>query len=366
MTKALRIGIAGAGSVALGTAALLFKNKHIPTVWSPSGASASELKHTPLHAHGAIEAEFKVGVAASAQDLADNADALILALPTNGHKMVMDALSPHIRNGQHVLISSHASFGALYLAQALRARGVSAPITAWGTTIVSGRRNGADMRVTTVRDSVDMCTVPDAQTEAGLDLCETLFGQRFKPRDGLLAATLSNLNPQNHLGIALCNFTRMEHGEAWSQALNVTPKVGRLLEKLDLERLAIAKALGLDVKTIFEHFHQSFHVPAASVSEMNKNMHAHGYGGAGPNTPDSRYVTEDVPYGLHVTALLGRLVGQPAILHEAGIALFSAMYDRDFATENDLLDALDLTRFRLEDLQRAAHTGLLQTNPTEL
>jgi opine dehydrogenase len=37
------------------------------------------------------------------------------------------------------------------------------------------------------------------------------------PRDDLLAIAVSNLNPQNHMGIALCNLTRMERGESWNQ-----------------------------------------------------------------------------------------------------------------------------------------------------
>lgn len=365
MSDPLSIGIAGAGAIALGTAALLHKNRHAPMLWSPSGAGTEVFAHAPLQAHGVMEAEFSPDVASSAQELAENSDAVIIALPAYGHKDVMDALAPHIRDGQHVIVSSHASLGAAYLAQVLAARGIHAPITAWGTTIVSGRRQDAEVRVNTVRSRVDLCTVPDSETTEGMKLCQALFGDRFQPRDGLLAISLSNLNPQNHLGIALCNITRMERGEDWSQGRNVTPKVGRLLEQLDLERLAIAKALKLDVKTIFEHFHQSFHVPAASVSEMNQQMHARGYGGLGPTTADSRYVTEDVPYGLQLTAVLGRLVGRPAELHEAGIRIFSAMYGRDFANENKLLQALDLTRFDLHDLQQAARTGLLQktSNP---
>jgi opine dehydrogenase len=175
----------------------------------------------------------------------------------------------------------------------------------------------------------------------------------------LLAISLSNLNPQNHLGIALGNITRMERGEVWSQGQNVTPKVGRLLEMLDLERLAIAEKLGLKVKTIFEHFHLSFHVPVASISEMNQQMHEQGNGGIGPATADSRYVTEDVPYGLQLTSLLGRLAERPAKLHEAGIEIFSAMYDVDFSKENNLLAALDLEKYGLQDLQRASLTGIL-------
>jgi opine dehydrogenase len=194
-------------------------------------------------------------------------------------------------------------------------------------------------------------------SEQGLGICQALFGERFVQRDGLLAIALSNLNPQNHMGIALCNLTRMERGEPWSQGQNVTPAVGRLLEALDAERLAIAAALGLSVRNIFEHFHLSFHVPLASVSEMNQTMHAGERGGSGPGTADSRYVLEDVPFGLVVTALLGRKCGRPALLHEAGVRIFSALYGRDFETENDLLVALGLNDLTLEQITRLSLTG---------
>ncbi|MCR8725803.1 NAD/NADP-dependent octopine/nopaline dehydrogenase family protein [Frigidibacter sp. ROC022] len=364
MSDPIRVGIAGAGSIAFATAALLHDNGHAPMLWSPSGAGTAPLKDAPLTAGGAVETRFAPGIADTARQLADENDLLLIALPAYGHKAAMDALAPHIRDGQHVIISSHASLGAVYLMQMLAARGVQAPITAWGTTVVTGRRQeGPTVNVNTVRSRVDLCTVPDTRSDCALAICRRLFGDRFQPRDGLLAISLSNLNPQNHMGIALGNITRMERGETWSQGQNVTPKVGRLLEQLDLERLAIAEALGLEVKTIFEHFHLSFHVPVASISEMNQQMHALGNGGTGPATADSRYVTEDVPYGLQLTAVLGRLAGRPAVLHQAGIDIFSAMYGRDFAAENTLLNALELDRFGLDDLRQAARTGMLRTTP---
>ncbi|WCR10531.1 NAD/NADP octopine/nopaline dehydrogenase family protein [Paracoccus stylophorae] len=355
-------GLAGAGSIAFGTAALLHEAGHNPMLWSPSGAGTAELAAgAPLTAKGAVETEFHPRIADSAAMLARENEVLIVALPGYGHKTVLDALAPHIGPHHQVIISSHASLGAVYLTQLLAERGISVPVTAWGTTICTGRRqSGTEVQVNTVRSRVDLCTVPVERSDEALELCRDLFGDRFQPRDGLLAISLSNLNPQNHMGIALANITRMERGETWSQGQNVTPAVGRLLERLDLERLSIARALDLEVRTIFEHFHLSFHVPVASISEMNQQMHAQGNGGTGPATADSRYVTEDVPYGLVLTAELGRLVGRPAILHEAGIRIFSAMYGRDFAAENEILAALDLNRFTLDDLKRAARTGLLR------
>ena len=80
------------------------------------------------------------------------------------------------------------------------------------------------MQVVTVRKKVDVAAVPHAGAEEAVALCTQLFGDRFVPREGLLAIALSNLNPQNHLAIGLMNLTRMERGELWHQGENVIVK----------------------------------------------------------------------------------------------------------------------------------------------
>lgn len=355
----MRVAIVGAGSIAYGTACLLEQMGHEARLWSPSGERTGDLAAgKPLLATGAIAGTFHPQVATDAADLVKGAEAVVVALPGYGHKFAFDAIAPHIGADQTVIISSHASFGALYLARALARRGVVATIVAWGTTVVTGRQKSpTEVAVSTIRKKVDIATLPHARSAAGLALCETLFGDRFVDRGSLMAIALSNLNPQNHMGIALCNLTRMERGEIWSQGQNVTPKVGRLLEELDQERLAIAAALGLEVRTIFQHFHLSFHVPMASISDMNQEMHAAGNGGQGPTTADSRYVLEDVPFGLVATAKIGRLAGRPAVLHEAGIQIFSALYGRDFVADNDLLAALGIDDMSLAELTELSRDG---------
>ena len=358
--SAIKVGIAGAGSVAFGNAALLEQAGHRVMLWSPSGERTSELAAgASLVAKGAIEGEYYPAVAGSAEELAVWADVLLLALPAYGHKGVIDALAPHLRTDQTVLISSHASFGALYLSKLLSTRvAPPPPIVAWGTTVTTGRQQDARrVLVNTVRAKIDIATIPQKDSATALTLNQQLFGERFVERDGLLAIALSNLNPQNHMGIALGNMTRMERGEAWSQGQNVTPNVGRLLEALDQERLAIAKSLGLSVRTIFEHFHLSFHVRISNISEMNQEMHAAGRGGTGPATADSRYITEDVPFGLVPTVKLGAMTGRMAMLHQAGIDIFSAMYGTDFEQVNDLLPALDLKSLSLAQLKKLAAEG---------
>jgi len=110
-------------------------------------------------------------------------------------------------------------------------------------------------------------------------------------------------------------------------------------------------------RSVQEHFALSFHVAMASVSEMNQEMHRQGRGGLGPATVNSRYVLEDVPFGLTPTILLGRLAGRPALLHDAGVAIFSAAYGRDFAQDNDLLPELGLERLSVAQLQALTRSG---------
>ncbi|KJC57294.1 NAD/NADP octopine/nopaline dehydrogenase [Bradyrhizobium sp. LTSPM299] len=355
----MRVSILGAGSAACAAAAYLSTAGHDPMLWSPSGRStAAFAAGDPLRATMAIETSFHPRIAGGAAEAIADADVLMLAMPGYAHKMALDAAAQHLRDGQPIIISSHASFGALYLSQQLAARGVRAPIITWNTTLTTGRKTSpTEVAVNSVRSKVDLATVPQSGSAEGLALCTALFGDRFVERDGLLAIALSNLNPQNHLGIALFNLTRMERGERWGQAENVTPAVGRVMEALDAERLAIAEAFGVSVRTIREHYAYSYQLPVASIAEMNAELHNRGRGGFGPATLDSRYVLEDAPFGLLPTVLLGQLVGRPATLHEAGVTMLSAAYGRDFTQDNDLLPALGLMQMTREELQTRARGG---------
>jgi opine dehydrogenase len=355
----MRVSILGAGGAAYGAAAQLFVSGHDPMLWSPSGQSTRELAAgAALRAGPAIEASFHPRIAASAEEAVTNADVVMLVMPGNAHKMALEATARYLRPGQPVIISSHASFGALYLSKLLAERGVKAPIIAWGTTLTTGRkRSPTEVEVGSLRSRIDIATVPEDGLDDGHALCTALFGERFVKRDGLLAIALSNLNPQNHLAIGVFNLTRMERGESWGQAENVTPAVGRVMEALDLERLAIAEAFGLSVRTIQEHYAFSYQLPVASIAEMNADLHGQGRGGFGPTTLNSRYVLEDAPFGLWPTVLLGRLVGRPALLHEAGLTLLSGAYGRDFAGDNDLLPALGFTELTRDALQQQARLG---------
>lgn len=347
------IGIAGAGAIGMGYAAFLIENGHTPHVWSPTGERTLPLhSNEPIVITGAIEGQFHPTPCKNAEILAKN-DVIILALPAYGHRFVLDELIPYLEPRHHLILSGHLSFAALYVSKELAKRGIRIPITAWNTTALTAKATdkATDIYVGTLRQTVDIAVIPNEYAQSELTLCNDLFGNRFRVVDDLLSIALSNLNPQNHLAMVLGNFTRMEIGEEWHQNTYVTPSVGRLMQALDQERVSIANAFGKSVSNLAKKMERVLDRSFNSISEAYQIQVDRGSNPLGPKTTETRYVLEDVPFGLTPTVWLAKLAEIPAPLHRSGIEILNGLYDRKFDSENDLLPEIGkLTKEELTDL----------------
>ena len=93
----MRVAVLGTGSIGLGGAALLAQNGHHPVIWSPSGKGVPELAAgAMLKVSGALEGSYRIEVAGRCADAVAGADIVFITLPANGHRMVMDAVLPHL------------------------------------------------------------------------------------------------------------------------------------------------------------------------------------------------------------------------------------------------------------------------------
>ncbi|MDR6101861.1 opine dehydrogenase [Agrobacterium larrymoorei] len=339
----MKVGIVGAGAVAMGYAALLLTNGHLPCIWSPSGSRSVALREgSPLKVTGVIEGEFYPEACDTVEELAEH-QVIVLALPAYGHRSVLDRLLPYLKPHHIVIISAHLSFAALYLSKKLAERAIEIPIAVWNTTVLTSKAQApTEIKVGAIRSRIDLATVPDTYVAQAYETCVALFGDRFVVSDDILTATLSNTNPEIHLGIVLCNLTRVELREVWGQRSHITPLVGGFIEALDRERLSIATAFGRNVRAIADHYTISFGVSGDSIAEIAANLAKRGKDPLGPTDIRTRYVFEDVPYGLVPTVALAKLAGVDVPLHRSGVDILGACYGRDFAAANDLIPELQL------------------------
>jgi len=350
----MRVAIIGSGGIGRGYLAYLTSRGHQPSLWSPSGAAQIDFAApATIDVTGQLATSFRPAVAGSCAEALAGAEAVIVAVSANGFRAVLDALVPHLADRQTVIISSHCSFAALFLHRQLAQRARDLPIVAWSTTALTARKSGPrSVHISGVRSKVDVATLPARHAPTGLSVCQRLFGDRFEQRQDVLAIMLSNLNPPSHMANMLGNLTRAERCEDWPNYGSITQGVGRIVDAMDLERLALARAFGVEVRSVQEHFLHSFGVEPGPVAEMAAAVYAKRPELLGPKTLDTRFITEDVPFGLVPLEALGVIAGVPLPLHQAGIALFNAICARDFRAENDLLPLLNLEALDVGALRR--------------
>ncbi|RTQ31176.1 NAD/NADP octopine/nopaline dehydrogenase [Variovorax gossypii] len=338
-----RVGIAGAGAIALASAAWLRRAGHGVTVWSPGGRGADALRTQPLEAGGIESFSVSVDVADDAAGLCANSDVLLLALPVNGHRQVMDALLPFLRDGQTVIVSSMASLSSLYLHEAAVRAGRRITVASFGTTVLTARReSGTQVKVMTRRKAVGVSALPGTRVDEAVALCTDLFGEGFSAQGNALASALANVNPQSHGPLAVFNWTRIERAENWPQYHCMTPGVSRAIEALDAERRAVAAAFGIEVGPIEAHFARSFGTQSEKLADIAAELHAKRGGPPGPTQTDTRYVSEDMPYGLAFVEALGAIAGVPTPATRTIVDAASLVNGIDYRCGNDLIDPLGL------------------------
>jgi len=339
----LRVSIAGTGAIALASAAWLRQAGHAAMLWSPGGQGAEALRTQPLEAAGVQPCRVAVEVAGDAAQLCRASDVLLIALPVNGHRRVMDALLPFLRDGQTVIVSSMASLSSLYLHEGARRAGKRVTVASFGTTVLTARRESAtQVRVMTRRQAVGVSALPSAEIESAIELCTALFGGGFFAQENTLASALANVNPQSHGPLAVFNWTRIEHAENWPQYHCMTPGVARAIEALDRERRAVAQAFGIALGPIEEHFARSFGAESSRLEDIAAELHAKRGGPPGPVRTDTRYLSEDMPYGLAFVEALGAIAGVATPATRTIVDAASLVSGIDFRQQNDLLAPLNL------------------------
>ena len=178
-----------------------------------------------------------------------------------------------------------------------------------------------------------LAALPQQHTHDILELIKDVYAS-MEPATSVLQTSLQNANPIIHPAVTLSNAARIEMtgGEFLFYEEGVSDSVGRLIEALDNERIAIGKALGITVlPDPVMGMRQGYMLEANYGSGYRK---APGFLGIGAQPQlDHRYINEDVGYGLVFMSKLGQQAGVATPGIDAIIAVASIVMARDYRAE---------------------------------
>jgi opine dehydrogenase len=224
-------------------------------------------------------------------------------------------------------------------------------------------RGPAAIDVLGVMEALPFAAFPGRHRDELLELVRPLYRGVLAATD-VLETAFQDINAVEHPPQIICNAGWVEHtrGEYLFYYEGTTPSVGRVIDRLDEERRAIAAALGVATRPFVDVFRDMGYTTAraaevgtafAALQESAPNRWIKG-----PPSLDHRYLHEDVGWGLVPWSELGRSRDVPTPLMDALIAVGGALTGRDYRTDGLTLERLGLAGLGLDELPEYLFDGL--------
>ncbi len=293
------------------------------------------------------------------EEAVDKADIIVVVTPALAHRAIAESCADHLTDGQIVVLHPGATGGALEFRKVLTDKGCAADVTVAETnSLIYACRTSKPGRASIfgVKQRLMAAALPADRTDTVLECLQAAFPQIYGGKN-VLETSLSNPNAMMHPAPTLLNTSMIESGRDWLYYWDgITPSVGAFVEALDADRLAIGRALGIDLTPIVAWYAEAYGAEGGTLSEAVKRNPAYE-GIKGQTSLETRYLLEDVPMGLVPLAALGDLVQADTRRIHIVIRMIEYLLGRDLTSNGRTLDNLGLGGMTVSQLQHYLETG---------
>ncbi|MGD9526518.1 NAD/NADP octopine/nopaline dehydrogenase family protein [Pseudonocardia sp.] len=366
------VAVLGAGNGGLAAAADLTLRGHTVRLFSRTPAPLD-----PVREAGGITLEGAAGSGLAVTELlttdlaaaVSGADLVMLVVPATALAPYAALLAPHLTAGQPVFLNPGGTGGALALHAALRAEGFRGElrIAEVSTLTYACRTCGpAAVRISNVAPRLPFAAFPGRAAAQLHELVAPLY-PAVRRCGSVLETGLANLNAVEHPPQILLNTGWVEHtrGDFYFYYEGTTPSVGRVIDAVDRERLALAAALGAPAVRFVDAFRDAgYTTPEAAATGSTYIAMQHSAANRwfrSPPSLDHRYVHEDVGHGLVPWTEWARLAGVPTPVMDGLVTLAGAATGRDYRR-----DGLTAARMGLAGIGTGGIVRFLDAGPAEV
>lgn len=294
------------------------------------------------------------------------AEVLFVVVPAFAQAAFAKRIARHVRSEQIVVLSPGNFGGAVTFAAALKQNGCSElPVLCEAQSMMYACRKKGDeaIQIFGYKHGLGVAVFPARLTDMVIPKLQEVF-PTVQAAPNILWTWLSNPNAIGHPPPTILNAGWIEQtdGNFLFYVEGMSPSVLKVMEDLDNERMAVGKALGLEL---------------TPHNQMGKIWYGHqGYQGStfrdkernpvyasikAESKLDSRYLTEDIPFGLVPLEDLGKLVEVDMPICTSLINLANSLLRRDFRQTGQSLEKIGLGHLTVAQLKQFVEEGYSQT-----
>lgn len=292
----------------------------------------------------------------------EQADMIMVVVPSSAHADIARACAPYLRDGQIVVLHPGRTCGAIEFSKILRDNHCEAKvvISEAETFIYASRSDGpAQARIFRIKEAVPLAALPAIKNHEVLDRIREAYPQ-YIDGGNVLQTGLNNMGAIFHPALTLLNSGWIEttHGDYQFYIDGVSPSVARVLEALDRERVTVASSMGVRARTAMDWLKLAYDTTGEDLYEAIHNQPGY-YGIKAPPTLNHRYIFEDVPMSLVPIASLGERYGVSVRGMDSIIRLACIIHRTDYWRRGRTIEKLGINDLSVGELTRFVMEGIL-------
>lgn len=354
--------VIGAGNGGQAMAGHLALQGYVVSLWN-----RSEEKIRWISRRGGIQLEGHLRefaspdvVTTSMEMAVTGARVVMVTVPASAHAEVARLMAPYLVDEQIVVLNPGRTGGAFEFKHALVRGGCDRDVVvAEASTFIYASRalEPGRCHVYGIKKRVPIAALPSSRTMDVLRAVKRAYPQ-FVPAENCLYTSFDNIGAVFHPLPTILNAGRIEDtGGAFEHyRQGITPSVGKVLEALDAERLAVARAYGVQARSCLEWMEKTYGVKERSIADAVKANHAYE-GIKAPPDLNTRYIWEDVPYSLVPLVALARIARVKTPVMKAAIEIASSLRGVDYWKIGRKGREMGISGMTVEDIQRFVVEG---------
>lgn len=341
--------VCGAGHQGLSMSAHLALNGIKVNLWNRTPVNIRKVMETGvIHSEGIVSGEARIAKVSS--DMSEVVgDFVMVTTPSSAHRDIAKDIAPFVHKDMVIILNPGRTFGAIEFAEELKKHGANElPHIAETQTIVyTCRKSGENSTcIFALKNEVEIAAIKGSDIDYIMSKMPECLKQYFKVVDSVGITSLSNVGMILHCAPVLMNIGWIESEKVDFKYYydGISESIAHFLEKMDLERQAVANAEGFEVESVREWLMRTYDVEGDDLFECIRNNNAYREIDA-PPTINTRYLFEDVPNGLVPVEAMGIEYSVPTPNISTIIDLASSVMDRDFRASGRRFDSVQLKKY---------------------
>jgi opine dehydrogenase len=319
-----------------------------------------------VKAVGKLEGEVEPDVVTT--DIAEaieGADAIFLAIRAYGVERFISEAAKHMEPGQ-VILNWSSYLAALRAYQTFKETAPKKSILGEGAILpyfVKPIEPGV-MSVYGVKAHLWAAAMPGNKTSEMMEVVSEFF-PNCEAAESVLYTSLTNPNLQVHVPPALLNTGTWEktRGDIEFYGTLMTPKVANVMDAIDKERIAVGKALGIELlpkPEVLKMEYGQYGVRGETMYEVYSTFASHRSWRPGLTLDEFAARTafgEDIMYGYVFISSLGDQLGIPTPAIDTMVSLAQLVIGKEYWKEGVTAEKLGIKNLSADQIKHYVYTG---------